>query len=88
MAIGQCQPAECDCARAQGPTKAGFKKPGEAYFEKNLLFDDLPTIALPNTKQIKGGMEKMLLAIGVRRTVDLQLVFSRYVIAATVVARG
>lgn len=70
------------------PTKAGFKKPGEAYFEKNLLFDDLPTIALPNTKQIKGGMEKMLLAIGVRRTVDLQLVFSRYVIAATVVARG
>lgn len=59
------------------PTKAGFKKPGEAYFEKNLLFEDLPTIALPKNTAIKGGMEKMLLTIGVRKTVDLQLVFSR-----------
>lgn len=62
------------------PTKAGFKKPGDAYFEKNLLFDDLPTIALPKTPTIKGGMEKMLLAIGVRKTVNLQLVFSRSVL--------
>lgn len=61
------------------PTKAGFKKPGDAYFEKNLLFDDLPTIALPKTTAIRGGMEKMLLAIGVRKTVNLQLVFSRQV---------
>jgi hypothetical protein len=59
------------------PTKAGFKVPREAYFEKNLLFDDLPTLALPKTPVIKGGLEKMLLGIGVRRTVDLQLVFSR-----------
>ena len=61
------------------PTKAGFKVPEEAYFEKNLLFDDLPTIALPKNTAIKGGMEKMLLAIGVRRTVNLQLVFSRLI---------
>ena len=61
------------------PTKAGFKKPREAYFEKNLLFDDLPTIALPKNTAIRGGMEKMLLAIGVRKTVDLQLVFSRLI---------
>ena len=61
------------------PTKAGFMKPGEAYFEKNLLFDDLPTIALPKNTAIRGGLEKMLLAIGVRKTVDLQLVFSRLV---------
>nr|XP_031863300.1 uncharacterized protein CI109_001175 [Kwoniella shandongensis]KAA5530372.1 hypothetical protein CI109_001175 [Kwoniella shandongensis] len=61
------------------PTKAGFKKPGEAYFEKTLLFDDLPTISLPKNTSIKGGMEKMLLGIGVRKTVDLQLVFSRLV---------
>lgn len=59
------------------PTKAGFKRPGEAYFEKNLLFDDLPTIAFTKVGPIKGGLEKMLLAIGVRKTVDLQLVFSR-----------
>jgi hypothetical protein len=61
------------------PTKAGFKVPSEAYFEKNLLFDDLPTIALPRNTPIKGGLEKMLLAIGVRKTVNLQLVFSRLV---------
>ena len=61
------------------PTKAGFRKPSEAYFEKNLLFDDLPTIAFPRNTAIKGGMEKMLLAIGVRKTVDLQLVFSRLI---------
>ena len=61
------------------PTKAGFKKPSEAYFEKNLLFDDLPTIALPKTTAIRGGLEKMLLGIGVRKTVDLQLVFSRLI---------
>lgn len=61
------------------PTKAGFKTPGEAYFEKNLLFDDLPTISLPKNTAIKGGMEKMLLAIGVRKTVNLQLVFSRLI---------
>ena len=61
------------------PTKEGFKKPGETYFETNLLFDDLPTIALPKNTAIKGGMEKMLLGIGVRKTVNLQLVFSRLV---------
>ncbi|TXT08933.1 hypothetical protein VHUM_02407 [Vanrija humicola] len=61
------------------PTRAGFKKPREAYFENNLLFDDLPVIAFPKTTAIKGGLEKMLLAIGVRRTVDLQLVFSRLI---------
>nr|ODN97578.1 hypothetical protein L204_02996 [Cryptococcus depauperatus CBS 7855] len=61
------------------PTKAGFKRPGEAYFEKNLLFDDLPIIAFPKGTLIKGNIEKMLLSIGVRKTVDLQLVFSRLI---------
>jgi hypothetical protein len=59
------------------PTRAGFKKPREAYFHANLLFDDLPTLAFPKTLNIRGGLEMMLLAIGVRKTVDLQLIFSR-----------
>jgi len=59
------------------PTKAGMKVPGEAYFDKNLLFDDLPTLALPKNSAIKGGLEKMLLFIGVRKTVNLQLVFTK-----------
>jgi hypothetical protein len=70
------------------PTKAGFKKPSEAYFEKNLLFDDLPTLALPKNTAIKGGMEKMLLAIGVRKTVNLALVFSRWVLPLNVLTTG
>lgn len=61
------------------PTKMGMKKTRETYFEGNLLFDDLPIIALPKGTALRGSMEKMLLAIGVRKTVDLQLVFSRYV---------
>lgn len=59
------------------PTRAGFKKPNESYFQVNLLFDDLPTVAFPKTSNIRGGLETMLLAIGVRKTVDLQLIFSR-----------
>ncbi|BEI92591.1 uncharacterized protein CcaverHIS019_0502190 [Cutaneotrichosporon cavernicola] len=61
------------------PTRAGFKKPRESYFHANLLFDDLPTLAFPKTTNVRGGLEMMLLAIGVRKTVDLQLIFSRLV---------
>ncbi|KLT40935.1 hypothetical protein CC85DRAFT_286971 [Cutaneotrichosporon oleaginosum] len=61
------------------PTRTGFKKPRESYFHANLLFDDLPTLAFPKTTSIRGGLEMMLLAIGVRKTVDLQLIFSRLV---------
>ncbi|OWT41907.1 hypothetical protein C362_00273 [Cryptococcus neoformans Bt1] len=61
------------------PTKMGMKKTRETYFEGNLLFDDLPIIALSKGTALRGSMEKMLLAIGVRKTVDLQLVFSRLI---------
>jgi len=53
------------------PTKQGMKKPGEAYFPTVKLFADLPIIALTGVK------EKVLIALGVRKTVELKIVFDR-----------
>ncbi len=54
------------------PTKFGMKKPGDAYFPNVKLFDDLATIeGLGNVK------DKFLLALGVRKTVELGVVFER-----------
>lgn len=54
------------------PTKLGMKKPGEAFFQSVKLFDDLPTVTSCN-----GVKEKFFGAIGVRKTVDLETIFSR-----------
>ncbi|GAA6015207.1 hypothetical protein JCM11491_000504 [Sporobolomyces phaffii] len=59
------------------PTRAGPKKPGEAYFPNVSLFDDLAVVELPSGTPVKGNMEKLLLALGVRKHVELQLVFTR-----------
>ncbi|ROW09110.1 hypothetical protein VPNG_05721 [Cytospora leucostoma] len=54
------------------PTKVGMKKPAESFFPSVKLFDDLPTIE--GCQSIK---EKFLSALGVRRTLDLDTIFSR-----------
>lgn len=54
------------------PTKAGMKKPREAFFPSVKLFDDLPIVT-----GCPGVKEKFLAAIGVRKTVDLETIFSR-----------
>lgn len=54
------------------PTKFGMRKPGDSYFPNVKLFDDLATIkGLANVK------DKFLIAIGVRKTVELGMVFER-----------
>ncbi|EXJ87620.1 hypothetical protein A1O3_04581 [Capronia epimyces CBS 606.96] len=54
------------------PTKFGMKKPGDSYFPSVKLFDDLATIkGLGNVK------DKFLVALGVRKTVELGVVFER-----------
>ncbi|KAI9654173.1 MAG: hypothetical protein M1831_005527 [Alyxoria varia] len=53
------------------PTKLGMRKPTDAYFESVRLFDDLPTSTLHNVK------EKFLKALGVRKTVELSVIFER-----------
>ncbi|KAF2243415.1 hypothetical protein BU26DRAFT_523727 [Trematosphaeria pertusa] len=54
------------------PTKAGMRRPEESYFPTVKLFEDLPTV-----KQFPGSKEKFLTALGVRKTVDLPMVFDR-----------
>ena len=54
------------------PTKAGMKKPAEAFFPSVKLFDDLPT--LEGCANLK---DKFLTALGVRKTVDLDTIFTR-----------
>ncbi|CEQ42128.1 SPOSA6832_03919 [Sporobolomyces salmonicolor] len=59
------------------PTRLGPRKPSESYLPNVVLFDDLAITTLPSGAPIKGNMEKLLLALGVRRHVELQLVFTR-----------
>ena len=59
------------------PTRQGLKQPDQAYMPNVSLFEDLATTVLPSGAPIKGNMERLLLALGVRRHVELQLVFTR-----------
>ena len=54
------------------PTKVGMKRPEQAYFPSVKLFDDLP--AVTGLHSVK---EKFLAALGVRKTVELGIVFER-----------
>jgi Protein of unknown function (DUF3684) len=54
------------------PTKLGLRKPSEAYFTTVKLFDDLPTVV--SELNVK---EKVLVALGVRKTIELSVVFER-----------
>ncbi|PWN24508.1 hypothetical protein BDZ90DRAFT_244782 [Jaminaea rosea] len=61
------------------PTRKGMLPPQQAYFSSVSLFEDLAIVALPTTPAIRGNLEKLLVALGVRRHVDLQLIFTRLV---------
>ncbi|KAF6807567.1 hypothetical protein CSOJ01_08082 [Colletotrichum sojae] len=54
------------------PTKMGMKKPTDSFFPTVKLFDDLPVVQ--GCQSLK---DKFLSAIGVRKTVDLDTIFSR-----------
>ena len=56
------------------PTKSGMRKPGESFFPSVKLFEDLPIIE--GCEKVK---EKFLVAIGVRKTVDLETIFARLI---------
>ena len=59
------------------PTSAGLKVPREAYFQNAHVFPDLPLVTLPSGTVIKGTLEKTLESLGVRKHVELQIVFNR-----------
>ncbi|BAE61816.1 unnamed protein product [Aspergillus oryzae RIB40] len=54
------------------PTKLGMKRPVETYFSSVRLFDDLPVV-----RGLNSIKEKFLTALGVRKTVDLGVIFER-----------
>lgn len=54
------------------PTKVGMKRPVETYFSSVRLFDDLPVI-----RGLNSVKEKFLAALGVRKTVELGVIFER-----------
>lgn len=55
------------------PTKMGMKKPEDAFFPTVKLFDDLPVLS-PSCQNLK---DRFLLTLGVRKTVDLETIFTR-----------
>lgn len=54
------------------PTRQGMKMPREGYFASVKLFADLPII-----HEVRNVKEKFLVALGLRKTVELALVFER-----------
>ncbi|KAI9692642.1 MAG: hypothetical protein M1820_009519 [Bogoriella megaspora] len=60
------------------PTKLGLRKPPEAYFASVKIFDDLPTI-----HGLQGTKEKFLAALGVRKTIELNVIFDRLLATGT-----
>ncbi|CAG8176451.1 unnamed protein product [Penicillium olsonii] len=56
------------------PTRLGMKQPGETYFASVRLFDDLPVI-----HGLNGVKEKILTSLGVRKTVELGVIFDRLI---------
>ncbi|KAH9934863.1 uncharacterized protein B0H18DRAFT_1114703 [Fomitopsis serialis] len=61
------------------PTSAGMKLPQEAYFQSAHIFKDLPIVHMPSGTLVKGALEKIITAIGVRKHVDLQIIFNRMI---------
>ncbi|KAF8170185.1 hypothetical protein K438DRAFT_1909340 [Mycena galopus ATCC 62051] len=61
------------------PTSGGLKIPEESYFLKADLFHDLPVVTLPSGTPIRSTLESVLQALGVRKHVDLQVVFDRMI---------
>jgi len=59
------------------PTRHGMRKPCDAYHSNVTLFEDLAVVCLPSGTPVKGTMTKVLSDIGVRKHVELQMVFSR-----------
>jgi hypothetical protein len=59
------------------PTNSGLKLPDASYFPNVNVFKDLPIVTLPSGTAVKGHMEKVFIAVGVRKHVELQIVFDR-----------
>ncbi|KAF8070283.1 hypothetical protein FPV67DRAFT_1486835 [Lyophyllum atratum] len=61
------------------PTSTGMRTPDQSYFAQANIFNDLPVVKLPSGVSIKGNVERVLQTLGVRKHVDLQVVFNRMI---------
>ena len=62
------------------PTSRGMQTPSQSYFPNVNMFRDLPVVAFPSGKATNGSLEKVLKGLGVRKHVELQLIFNRYAV--------
>lgn len=65
------------------PTKLGMKYPMQTYFSSVRLFDDLPVV-----HGLYGVKEKFLVTLGVRKTVELNVIFERLLDTSDTVERS
>lgn len=56
------------------PTRLGMRQPAESYFPSVKVFDDLPVVT-----GLHSVKDKLLVALGVRKTIELGLVFERLI---------
>ncbi|CAG7850452.1 SubName: Full=Uncharacterized protein {ECO:0000313/EMBL:CCA72144.1} [Serendipita indica DSM 11827] len=65
------------------PTQLGLKTASDTYFPAAHVFADLPMVTFPSTNALQGrsktATESLLAALGVRKHVDLQVVFNRMI---------
>ncbi|KAF5386054.1 hypothetical protein D9615_002424 [Tricholomella constricta] len=61
------------------PTSAGMKTPDQSYFAQANIFNDLAVVKFPSGVALKGNLERVLQTLGVRKHVDLQVVFNRMI---------
>ncbi|KAF9562769.1 hypothetical protein CPC08DRAFT_749290 [Agrocybe pediades] len=61
------------------PTSVGMVLPSQAYFPNVNIFGDLPVVVWSTGAPIKGASERVLQDLGVRKHVDLQIIFNRMI---------
>lgn len=59
------------------PTSSGMRIPDQSYFPQANIFNDLPVVTFPSGAMPKGSLERVLHALGVRKHVELQIIFNR-----------
>jgi hypothetical protein len=72
--IGTLSPMSCI------PTSIGLRVPNQAYFPNAdllNLFRDLPIVTMPSGAIVEGTLEVVLRSLGVRKHVELQIIFDR-----------
>ena len=63
--------AELLRGRPMLPTRHGLRKPSNSYAPTVTMFDDLNIVVMPSGQPIRPALERVLVALGVRKHVDV-----------------